>query len=969
MASLSEQDVEALLRRPGGRRSAMVLAGCGFAVPRRAAAALREILGASSEPLRLFRKLPTLLDEVSATADPDAALEALARLAAATGDRQELLLRLADDREGRRALLALLGSSRAFASALAVHPSWLENVLGVVGVARVASCRELRARLRGMLSATRDRAGRLAVLRRFRRRETLVIAARDFCGRADLDAVTAGISAVAEATVAEALEIARAETGCTASRLAVLALGKLGGAELNYSSDIDLIFVSAGPDRRESELAEELLRQLSEPAEEGVAYRVDMRLRPEGSAGTLVWELEPALAYYRERARPWERQALIKCRPIAGDPETGCRFMVGVEDFVWRPGLTTAQVARACQLRSEMERAAGSGRDGVEVKSGPGGIRDVEFAVQILQLAHGAAHPQVRHGGTLTALAALEECGLIDPPRARSLRSGYEFLRRVEHCLQTMDELALHEVPADPLARAALARRLGYGGSPESARREFEENLDGHSTELRRIYDEICGQGASGRDLAARIMDLLEDDRESELVSLLSLLGFGGGRRAAELVRSLARRGGAGPELTARILEHLRKGPAPDRGLASLEALAGTEVLQRLDAEPRLLESVLAVAQRSGFVIRLLAARHDCLELLLPGAQNLAPDTSQELTAQIENRIASAAGDELTRRIAASRERELIRAAARDLIRMDPPEQVSAQLCCAAEAVIRGCLRACAVPADVAVLALGRLGGRELSYGSDLDLVFVDTGAGRDTSQQVQRATRALSEAGYEVDTRLRPGGASGPLVASLTAYGSYRDRGELAVWERLALARARTVAGSDSARSAAEAFLEETLFGGELPANLAAQTWNMRLRLESTAGDDDFKRGPGGLVDLEFLAEYLALAHGRDHPELRVQGTAAVFSAARSKGVLPSAEAGKAIAAHRFLCRLEMRASVMAGRPVRSLPSDADDLGVLSLTMELDPSAASSPVERLRDRFATHTAAARRLLERVLGR
>jgi [glutamine synthetase] adenylyltransferase / [glutamine synthetase]-adenylyl-L-tyrosine phosphorylase len=951
----------------------MLLAGCGFAVPKRAAAALAALAACVDDVEALAGVLPALLDDLAASPDPDAALDGISNLLGAMETGQgELLRRLADDADKRRVLLGLLSSSRSFAAALARYPHWVEEVLAPGEIDAAHSREALSHELRQMLSAATDRAGRLAQLRGFRRRHILGIAARDVAGRADLAATTAEISAVAEVVIAAGLQLAAEETGVGEPRLAVLALGKLGGEELNYSSDIDLIFVGRDAGGKTLAVAEELVRQLSEPTPEGVAYRVDMRLRPEGSGGALVAELESALNYYRTRARPWERQALIKCRPVAGDTELSASFMAGIESFIWQEGVSPAQVARACQLRLQMEKAAGQS-DAVEVKSGAGGIRDVEFAVQILQLAYGADYPCLRVTGTLKALEALESCGVLESSKARSLRSGYEFLRRVEHCLQTMDELALHAVPVDALQRAALARRLGYGGSPESARAEFESDLEHHAGTLRAIYAEVCGQGASGDDLAAKLCGLFEADAKSELVSLLSVLGFGGGRRSAKALRSLAERSAAPCALLAAVLERLRSGPSPDRGLANLDAIADENMLRRISADAELREAVLGVAERSDFLVELLVARGESISSLVRGDGGRARRGRERLAAEFAEFTAEAeavaeGGDRLAESIKEFRAGELLRVGARDLLDGESPEEVSAELTYLAELAISKSLACAGVESGVVVLALGRLGGREMSYGSDLDLVFVNATGAESAGAAVPEATRILTAAGYEVDTRLRPAGASGQLVASLDGYRAYRDGGQLAVWERLALVRARAIAGSDEARRSVEDFLTETLYGNEAPADLAEQTWEMRLKLERTAGERDFKRGPGGLVDLEFLAEYLALAHGVRQPQLRSLTTEDTFDAAAEVGILPRPEAAKAIDAHRFLRRLEMRARVLVGRPVRALPSDAAELGRLARMMDLDAQPGVTPSEALRANFERHTTAARKLLERVIG-
>jgi glutamate-ammonia-ligase adenylyltransferase len=970
LSPLSASDVAGLLDRPGGRRAAMLLAGCGFAVPKRAAAALAGLVESVGDREFLAGLLPALLEELSAVADPDAALDGLVSLVAAAGDAgRDLVERLAAVPDGRRVLLALLSSSRAFTSTLARWPQWVDEVIAPGEIDSAHSEQALDREISEALGQAGGRPGRLAVLRRFRRRHTLGIAARDIAGRTDLAATTAEISAVADAVIRGALQGARAECGAGGAKLAVLAMGKLGGAELNYSSDIDLIFVGSGPGEEALRLAEELVRQLSEPTADGVAYRVDMRLRPEGSAGALVWDLAAALNYYRSRARPWERQALIKCRPVAGDMELGRFFLEGIAELVWRSGLTPAEVGRACQLRSDMERAAAGAEGSVEVKSGAGGIRDVEFAVQILQLAYGAEHPEVRQAGTLRALESLEGAGLISDAHARVLRAGYEFLRRVEHCLQTMDELAMHAVPSGAEERAALARRLGYGGSPEAARRDFESDLAEHSAMLRSTYEQLCGQGASGEDLAGRLSGLVAEKDDAELVSLLSVLGFGGGRRSAKAVRALTERSAGDFALVASLLERLRSGPGPDRGLSNLEGLADAALLRRLAGDSQLRESLISVAECSDFLAGLLCARPECVDMLTPGEGGRARRGRERLAADFAAYTAGAErGDELAARMAAFRERELVRVGARDLLDGEPPGEVSAELSLLAELELEGAVTAAGVPEGVAVLALGRLGGREMSYGSDLDLVFVEAAAGADPNSAVLAATRMLTSAGYEVDTRLRPAGSSGQLVASLAGYRSYRDRGELAVWERLALVRARPLAGSQQARAAVEEFLTETLYGSEPPSDLAARTWDMRLRLERTAEEADFKRGTGGLVDLEFLAEFLALAHGGREPAMRARGTGETFSAAGSAGVMPRAEAAKAAEAFGFLRRLEMRARVLVGRPVRSLPSDPEELTRLGRMMEVASGDGAAPTKVLRAAFERHTATARRLLERALA-
>jgi [glutamine synthetase] adenylyltransferase / [glutamine synthetase]-adenylyl-L-tyrosine phosphorylase len=975
MARLSDQNLAMILDRPGGRPSAMLLAGCGFAVPRKASSLLAELADCCGRPM-LLDVAGQLLEYISACSDPDGALGGLLRLAQGVEGpvpAGALLKRLAGNAEESRLLFGFLSYSRVLAVTLARNPKWIGEVVDSGEVNAPHSGAELQEQLQTLIGASNTREQYLALLRQFRKRHTLGIASRDISARADLQQTTEEISALAEAIVEGGLTAARKLVLPASGSFCVLALGKLGGNELNYSSDIDLLFIGQPADQNSDRLAAELVRLLSEPTPEGVAYRVDMRLRPEGSSGALVLDPESALAYYRSRAGGWERQALLKARPIAGDLELGRKLLEDLQEFIWRSGLSPAQVARACQLRSDMVKAVDAGPGWQEVKSGVGGIRDVEFSVQIMQLAYGAKIPELRRTGTLQAIEALENAGLLAATQAVILRSGYEFLRRVEHCLQTMDELALHAVPADIAERAALARRLGYPGSPESAREEFECDLERHSSQLRKIYSELCGQGAAGINPGGRLGDLLADGDQAELLSLLSVQGFGSGRRAARAVRHLADCAAGQAGVVAEILERLRNGPSQDRGLFNLEAVLDGQLMQLLLQDSELKEALISVLERSDFLAALLASnRREYVPMLRSGSEGRPRRGRQCLLADLQGFLEECPREEIAGRLSTFRERELVRVGARDLLDDESPERISSELSYLAEIQIEFAVGIADLPDSLVILALGRLGGREMSYGSDLDLVFVETDAEGDSSSAVHECIRILSDAGYDVDTRLRPGGGSGQLVSSLAGYKSYRDRGELACWERLALVRARAVAGGEAARKSVAAFLNETLYRQDPGISLAQETWKMRLKLEETAGQDDFKRGSGGLLDLEFLAEFLALSYGPKYQSMRCKGTSETISAAVDEGILPAAEAAHALGAHNFLCRLEMRARVLGGKAVRSLPADPEELGRLARIMSLPeaehPSVVAATAETVRQEFERYTTSARRLLLRALG-
>ena len=372
----------------------------------------------------------------------------------------------------------------------------------------------------------------------------------------------------------------------------------------------------------------------------------------------------------------------------------------------------------------------------------------------------------------------------------------------------------------------------------------------------------------------------------------------------------------------------------------------------------------MAVAERSDYLSALLAELPDQLELHFGDAAEAGVEVVDAIQVPTVPGGPPADPEAVAAWLARMNRKVALGAGLRDLLGDAPIEETSAELSAQAERALLVALRALGARPGLAALGLGKLGGRELSYGSDLDLVFVFTGAEPEAGDErtAQEALRLLAASGYEVDTRLRPAGSKGQLVASLAGYRAYRDRGELASWERLALVRARPVHGAAPAREELSRFLTETLYGAEPPATLAAEVWAMRLRLEGTAEAGDFKRGSGGLADLEFLAQYLALAHGWREPAVRRTGTEAVFTAAAASRILAGLEAQKAIDAHRFLRRLEMRARVLEGRPVTALPSDPAALESLARRMGLTSGGT------LRAEFEAHTGAARSLLRRTLG-
>src|SRR5262245_58502640 len=409
--------------------------------------------------------------------DPDLALNSLERFLVTHPDTLPGLL--AESARALDTLLQLLAVSPFFADLLVSNPDFLA-ALGVP-LRHTPDADALRDELHAEVAAAADDAGVLRAFRRFRQRHTLRIGANDVIRDRPLEEVTRDLSNVADAAVAVALSVARRQVGQRLAerpaRVAAFAFGKLGGRELNYSSDIDLMFVydddgsaDAGADEFFGRVVSEVVRLLSAHTDRGQAYRVDLRLRPEGRRGPLARSLASTLSYYDTLGRTWERQALIKLRPVAGDPELGREFLQAVEPFVYGKYLTFAEINEIKAVKRRIEqKARQAGRDDTDVKTGRGGIRDIEFAVQFLQLLNGPDLPAVRATNTLDAVAALASAGCLTDPEQRILDDAYRFLRRVEHRLQLLFDLQAHRLPADPSEQRKLARRLGYAERPAPA--------------------------------------------------------------------------------------------------------------------------------------------------------------------------------------------------------------------------------------------------------------------------------------------------------------------------------------------------------------------------------------------------------------------------------------------------------------------------------------------------------------------
>jgi glutamate-ammonia-ligase adenylyltransferase len=741
-----------------------------------------------------------------------------------------------------RPAVVLLGFSSAASDFLVAHP----EEVGALGDLRARSREDLDRELEADVARLGPQAG----LRRFRQRAMLRVAARDLLGEG-LEEVVEEISAVAEACLALAAR---------GTLLAVIGLGKLGGRELNYASDVDVVFLHPGGGPEAQQEAESaagaLIRLLSEPTAEGTALRVDAALRPGGRGGALSRSFEATVDYYSSHAATWECQALLKARSVAGDLALGQRFVDAVAEFVYPAELAPGAIeeVRRTKVRIE-EYVRARGKEAVEVKRGRGGIRDVEFAVQLLQIVHGRRDERLRQPNTLRALGTLAEEGYVAESDAADLADAYRFLRRVEHRLQMVRDLQTHELPADRPARSRLARSLGFSG-PEELVQAYERQTELVRGLHERLFYRPLLEAFAGPPPPVPRPGL--DRKATE--ELLAGLGFRGPGPAFEVLHRLVdpgtRLGKVLGHVFAVMAPALALAANPDAALARLErvvhALSGhPELADRLATDPGLARRLAHVVAASSFATDLLTGRPDIVVS--------TPGDSRDLDARLVDVVAGYAGRQLG------------------------PKEVGLSLAGIADRVVERAVASAEPRVPFAVIGLGKLGAEELNFASDLDLVFVYEGEGAGAFQEAagaaERVLAGVRDAGWEPDPDLRPEGRSGPLARSVAAFLEYWERWA-EPWEFQSLLRARFVAGDPGLGRRFESLAGDFAYPEELPASWIAGIRRMRVRIERErvrppeAARFAFKLGYGSLADVQFAVELALMRHGGAHPEVRTRRT-----------------------------------------------------------------------------------------------
>jgi [glutamine synthetase] adenylyltransferase / [glutamine synthetase]-adenylyl-L-tyrosine phosphorylase len=760
----------------------------------------------------------------------------------------------------------------------------------------------------------------MAVVRMFKMHEILRITLRDILGKTDLVDVMLELSALADSIIENSLRVARGSLSeiyglPQNDDFAVIALGKLGGDELNFSSDVDLIFVygaeggetkgivthqGVSKNRISSreyycKLGESLTRFLSLKTSDGFAYRVDLRLRPEGQKGAIALALRGYETYYESWGRAWERAMLIRARPVAGDSGLGNDFIETVRPFVYRKYLDYSSIDEIRQLKTLIDTTFKKG----DIKRGYGGIREIEFFAQALQLIYGGREPLLRERSTLKALHRLLQKALIGQGDYSMLADSYSYLRTLEHRLQQVNDLQTHTLPSGETDQVVLARRMGFHD-----RTSFLSDLQKRREGVRQIYDSLFADKQART--AASDTFFNEELTDAELRDALSESGLKDADRAVRNIKAIKdstltfqtlRGRRLLGEILPKFIDSALMSSEPDIALNHLQSFAAflgmnESYLEMFSREQGLIDTLTYVFAQSEYLSKTLMARPQYLEMIgwHAAIRKSLAGLAGEVRAGIEDSRSVGDAIRLLRRA------EEIRLGLLFLRKKVDSADVNRGLSKTAEAILSACAENIDEGfGDMGVVGFGKLGGREITFGSDLDIIFV---AGAEVAQANTKAAEKFLRMlisytregiAYSVDTRLRPEGSKGPLVSNVGSFLRYYERAA-AFWEFQALLKARPVAGSRKTGVAFISMAREMLIskGTEISASDIRQMRERIMReLSKESEGYDIKLGPGGIEDIEFTIQYLQLRNCRRHPGILVQGTTDAMKRLEGAGIM----------------------------------------------------------------------------------
>ncbi|MGB9080439.1 MAG: bifunctional [glutamate--ammonia ligase]-adenylyl-L-tyrosine phosphorylase/[glutamate--ammonia-ligase] adenylyltransferase, partial [Desulfuromonadaceae bacterium] len=933
------------------------------------------------------------------TPSPDQALNSFERLIGVVSP--ENLSELAERKKSLAQCILLCGSSPFLVNLMYKSPDILRWLFLENGIDLCRTSEEMQAAVQATVDESTDFTALQKALRCFKRREIVRIAARDLNGLAPLEEVMGELADLASSTLQVAYQVCRrcltrehgvplvSEDGSTPreAEMTVIGMGKLGGRELNFSSDIDIIYFyesdkgkTAGVESGSggikgvvslhayfNKLGEMVSKALSQVTEDGFVFRVDVGLRPEGKSGDMAVSLRSAEIYYESWGQSWERTAMLKARPVAGSLALGEQLLKTLQPFIYRKYLDYNLIEDMKQMKQKIDASLARSREGeINLKLGRGGIREIEFFIQALQLVYAGKNPKLRERNSLLALDTLLAANLLGEDDHRQLREAYRFLRSVEHRIQVVQERQTHNLPAREEEMLALSRRSGYlrAGGLE----RFREVLEEHRGHVSFIYGTLFHSRDEKleQEVHPQVLFILDPKADSDLVKdMLAERHFEDVDRAYDNL-ILLRRGPIKANLTERsrrvlekitplLIQELFESHDPDLALINLErfmaVIATRSSYYALLAENRATVKLLvSLFGMSEFLSKILISHPELLDSLVAGSGSSVAKTKETMAEELDGLLEQSDYFEdhldILRRY---RNEEFLRIGLGDIHGRLLQGEVTSQLSLLGEVCLAAAFRLAvqelkrfgrptwqraegAAVANLAIIAMGKLGGGELNYHSDLDIIFVYDHQGyTDGEKQISNheyfaklAQKIISVLTmqtregyvYKIDTRLRPSGNAGPLVTSLESFLDYH-RKESQIWERQALTKARVVLGDEKLAGQLHDIIRSTVYGATIDDEGRQEIRRLRMRMEhelarETDSRYNIKTGRGGMVDVEFAVQYLQLREGYRIPELRTPSTVVALKEISTLGLLPDGSAQTLLTGYKFLRKLENRLRII---------------------------------------------------------
>ena len=983
---------------------------CELENPHRACSNLQTIAQLKI-PFDLMQAMVHQLSEIlPGISDPDMALNNLERFFAASRNALGLAALIQRDQSCLPILLKIFSSSQYLTDQLIRDPSSYDALRLAAGqpVTRELLVDEIDSQLQQILED--DDKAACTLIRRFKHRETLRIAFGDIIGRQNIETITAQISNLADAICTATLSFAARQLnhryGLPKTRdgrpatISVLAMGKLGGRELNYSSDIDLVLVYSNEGNTDGKRAtsnrdffdrwgRRFVKLLTENTALGVAYRVDLRLRPGGSKAAIACSFDHALSYYDVQGRTWERQALVKARPIAGDIAMGNALLSQLQNWIYEKRVSLNEIVGIKGLKRQIERRSTlDGDEFTNVKTGWGGIRDIEFAIQFLQLLHGASSENIRTGNTLEAIDRLYQAGAISTQEKTLLDNNYRWLRRLEHRLQIMFDLQTHSLPESAIEKAKIARRMNFTeDDPFKLLQQFDHKLLEVTSQNRSILDHLLHNAFPGEDSGketGREADLILDPLlpEESVISILKDFGFSNPLAAHRHLHLLAneRNRFLSPRrcrhflaaIANHLLHEIARTPDPDETLLNLtkvsESLGGKAALWELfQVHPPVLNLYVRLCTSCDYLCNILTRNPGMIDELTDALilQQL-PDIQQLQTALQDLLVGAEDAEPIFRSF---KDAHHLRVGIRDITGRDEIARTHRALSDVAETCISKIVASeehalserFGTPYDqdgnvipLQVLAMGKLGGREPNYHSDLDVVFLYQGDGvsqtvggrQSTNHQdyfsrlAANISKRVSKSGrwgklYEIDSRLRPTGKSGSLAVSEKEFLRYFVNGDGQLWERLALCKGRPIYRTSESVVPLNQLIHTCVTSQPWLPQHAHEVGEMRIRMQEGASTRNIKRGPGGSVDVEFAIQMLQLKYASEFPDVLTPNTVQAANQLKTHQLIAESDFEFFQKSYNMLRWVEARLRLMNTASRHDMPDDEQSLAKLAMLLQ----------------------------------